>query len=191
VLLDNLAQVHHGHVAQLVGARQDRLEERESEVLDEAVPKVAGAVIPPGARTEHAVVGEDEAVELIERPAALPEDAPCEMPTAEVEGKRAAGVDAGTARADGTNQLRLEAGRAGDEYDGCSEPVQRLQVVGDVRIDEAMKIEVCEQNERAATGRRLRWKLEVSFAKEAKNVATQAVAHRCQRALGFRCAACP
>ena len=37
-------------------------------------------------RTVHAVVGDDEAVELIERPAALPEDVPCEVPRAEVEG---------------------------------------------------------------------------------------------------------
>jgi hypothetical protein len=45
-------------------------------------------------RTEHAVVGDDEAVELIERPAALPEDAPCEVPRAEVQRKRAAGINA-------------------------------------------------------------------------------------------------
>jgi hypothetical protein len=122
-------------------------------------------------RTEHAVVGDDEAVELIERPAALPEDAPCEVPRAEVEGKRAAGVNAGTESADGSDRLRREGGRAGDENDGCSEPVQRLQVIGDVWIDDALEIEVREQNERAATGRRLRWKLQVGFAKEAESVA--------------------
>jgi hypothetical protein len=49
VLLDDVAQVRHGRVPRLVGARQDRLEEREAEVLDEAVPKVEGAVISPGA----------------------------------------------------------------------------------------------------------------------------------------------
>ena len=49
VLLDDVAQVRHGHVPRLLIARQDRLEERESKVLDEAVPKVEGAVISPGA----------------------------------------------------------------------------------------------------------------------------------------------
>jgi hypothetical protein len=49
--------------------------------------------------------------------------------------------------------------------------VQRLQVIGDVWIDDALEIEVREQNERAATGRRLRWKLQVGFAKEAESVA--------------------
>ena len=47
-------------------------------------------------RSEHAVVGDDEAVEVIERPASLPEDAPREVPRAEVKGKRAAGVNACT-----------------------------------------------------------------------------------------------
>ena len=36
-------------------------------------------------RAENAVVGDDKAVELIQRPAALPEDAPREVPGAEVE----------------------------------------------------------------------------------------------------------
>ena len=102
-------------------------------------------------RAEHAVVGDDEAVELIERPAALAENAPCEVPRAEVEGERPAGVNAGAERADGSDRLRRQCRRAGDENDGCSEPVQRLQVIGDVRIDDALEIEVCEQNEGAAT----------------------------------------
>src|SRR6202020_1777094 len=107
-------------------------------------------------RAEHAVVGDDEAVELIERPAALPEDAPCEVPRAEVEGKGAAVVKAGAETADGSDRLRGQGGRAGDENDRCSELVQRLQVIGDVRIDDALEIEVCEQNEGAASRRGLR-----------------------------------
>ena len=63
--------------------------------------------------------------------------------------------------------------------------MQRLQVIGDVRIDDALEIEVCEQNERAATGGRLRWELQVGFAKEAENVAAEAVTQGSQRALGF------
>jgi hypothetical protein len=134
-------------------------------------------------RTEHAVVGDDEAVELIERPAAPPEDAPCEVPRAEVEGKCAAGVNAGAERADESDRLRREGGRAGDENDGCSKPVQCLQVIGDVRIDDALWVEVCEQNERAGIGRGLRCKLHVRFAEETESVVAQAMTRRGQGAL--------
>ena len=44
VLFDEVAQVRHGVVPRIVVTRQDRLEEREPEVLDEAVPKVEGVV---------------------------------------------------------------------------------------------------------------------------------------------------
>jgi hypothetical protein len=44
--------------------------------------------------------------------------------------------------------------------------VQRVQVVGDVRIDDALGIEVREQNKGAAVGRRLWWKLQVTVTNE-------------------------
>jgi len=70
------------------------------------------------------------------------------------------------------------------------QPVQRSQVIGDVRIDDALEIEVCEQNEGAATGRRLRWKLEVGFTNR-KRKALRPKRWRTQpRCLGFGCAAC-
>ena len=61
--------------------------------------------------------------------------------------------------------------------------MQRLQVIGDVGIDDALEIEVCEQNEGAATRRRLRWKLQVGFAQKAESIAAQAMAHGSQGAL--------
>lgn len=49
VLLEELRQVRHGVVPRSVVTRQACLEERESEVLDQAVPKVNGIVErPPG-----------------------------------------------------------------------------------------------------------------------------------------------
>ena len=73
--------------------------------------------------------------------------------------------------ADERDRLRREGGRAGDKKDACSKPVERLQLKGDVRIDDALVIEVSEQNERAATGRRLRRELLVGIAKEPESVA--------------------
>src|SRR6185437_15489724 len=105
----------------------------------------------------------DETVELIKRPSALPQDAPREVPRAEVERQRAPRVNARAEGADGRDRFRGEDGRGGNENNGRPEPVQRLQVVGDVRINDALDIEVCEQKEGATTGRRPRRKLQVAF----------------------------
>src|SRR4051812_8400651 len=135
--------------------------------------------------TEDTVVGDDEAVEFIERPPALCEDPPREVPRAEIVGKGVAGVDARAERADGGYRSRCESRRAGHENDGRTEPVQRLQVIDDMGIDDTFGIEVCEQDQRAASLRRLARKLTVGFAKEAKSVAVQPVAHCSQGALGL------
>jgi hypothetical protein len=54
--------------------------------------------------------------------------------------------------------------------------VQRPQVINDIRIDDALGVEVCEQYQRAAAGRRLRRKLLLGFANEAECIAAEAVA---------------
>lgn len=95
-------------------------------------------------RTIHTVIGEHEAIELIQRPATPPKEAPRQMPGAEIQGQRAPGVNASTKRPDGINRLRREGRRARDKNDAGSQSTQCLEVIHDVRIDDTLRIEVGE-----------------------------------------------